>query len=155
MATLFISSEAIIIDIERKCTNQELQLTWLNSFGGWEHWTFVARKTYSYNMGNVQTIKRDILEDWDTEFIDGQTESEHISLEANQSLIVRSQNLTRQQAEAIARIKFSIKVQDMTDEINPVTVIVDKGSIAYTTDQAKTNFIEFRISYPSIIIQQQ
>jgi hypothetical protein len=43
----------------------------------------------------------------------------------------------------------------MTDSLNPVTVIVDKGSIAYTTDQAKTNFIEFVITYPSIKIQQQ
>lgn len=155
MAVLFISSELKTIDINRKCSNQELSLTWLNTIGGWEHWTFTARKTESYNMRDVQTITRDILEDWDTEFIGAQTEREHISLEANESLIVRSQNLTAQQVRAIARIKFSIKVQDMTDPLKPITVIVDKASIDYTTDKNKTNFIEFAISYPSIIIQEQ
>lgn len=154
MATV-LSSEIKTIDINRKCSNQDLKLTWLNTIGGWEHWTFTARKTYSYNTSNVQTIQRDILEDWDTEFTTGQTESEHISLEANESTVVRSQNLTLQQVTAIAKIKYSIKVQDMTDEINPLTIIVDKGSIAYTTDQAKTNFIEFIITYPAIQIQQQ
>jgi hypothetical protein len=148
-------SEILTIDIERKCRSQSIALSWLNTLGGWDHWVFTARKSYGYDIGNVQTIKRDIFQDWSTGFSTSQTESEHISIEAAESWIVRSQNLTRQQAEAIARIKYSIKVQDMEDPESPLTVIVDKGSITYTTDKAKTNFIEFRITYPGIIIQNQ
>lgn len=150
-----IESQVITIDLDRRCLPNELPLTWVNSLGGWDHWVFTARKSYSFEMSNVQTIKRDIFQDWDTEFISGQSESEHISMRAAQTVIVRSQNLTAQQAEAIAQVKYSIKVQDMTDPDNPVTVLVDKGSITYTTDKAKTNFIEFAITYPSIIIQEQ
>lgn len=155
MAVLSTRSEILTIDIERRCSEQSLSLSWLNTLGGWDHWVFTARKSYSYDIGNVQTIKRDIFQDWSTGFVTAQTESEHISVEAAESYIVRSQNLTRQQVEAIARIKYSIKAQDMTDPESPLTVIVDKGSITYTTDKAKTNFIEFKITYPGIIIQNQ
>lgn len=148
-------SETLTIDLNRDCSDQSLPLTWLNSLGGWDYWTFTARKTYGINIGEVQTIQRDVLNDWDTDFIGEQTESEHILIESNDFYIVRSQNLTVQQVTAIAEIKRSIKVQDMTDPTNPVTIIVDKGSIQYTTDKAKTNFIEFLISYPSYFIQEQ
>lgn len=149
------STELITIDIKSKCTNQDLPLTWLNSLGGWDHWTFTARKTYNRNPTNVQNITRDIFQDWDDDFIQGQTIEEHISMESFKTVVVRSQNLTRAQAEAVSYIKDSIKVQDMTDPNNPITVMVDKGSIAYTADQAKTNFIEFTITYPQTYVQQQ
>ena len=155
MAVLYVASEELTIDLNRTCFDQSINLGWLNDLAGWDYWVFTARKSYSYNMSEVETIKKDILQDWDTEFTDGQTEQEHISLSANESYLIRSQNLTIQQATAIARIKYAIKVQDVSDIDNPVTVLVDKSSIQYTTDKAKTNFIQFTITYPSIIVQNQ
>jgi len=130
-------------------------LQWLNTLGGWEHWNFTAWKTHGYDIGNVNTIKRDIFENWDTDFIAGGTEQEHISLEASEAITVRSQDLTLQQINAIARIKFSIKVNDETDISNITTVLVDKGSIQYRTDADKRHTIQFNIRYPSIQIQSQ
>ena len=130
-----------------------ITLSWLNPLGGWEFWKFQANKTYGYSISNTQTIKRDIFQDWSTTFIAGQTESEHLSIEASESIRVRSQNLTVQQMNAIAMIKFSLKVQDITDISNKVTVLVDKGSIQYRTDGEKITSLEFDITYPSLQLQ--
>ena len=128
-------------------------LNWLNSLGGFEHWNFTAFKTFGFDIGNTETIRRDIFQNWDTDFIAGETESEHISIEANDIIIVRSQDLTVQQINAIARIKFSIKVNDETDLASIVTVLVDKASFQYRTDADKRHTIEFKITYPGEIIQ--
>jgi len=130
-----------------------IHLNWLNTLGGWEHWNFTAFKTFGDDISNVETIKRDIFQNWDTDFIAGLTESEHISLDANETIIVRSQDLTLQQINAIKNIKKSIKVNDETDTANIVTVLVDKSSFQYRTDNDKRHTIEFKITYPGQIIQ--
>lgn len=149
MATTLLS-ELLTIDINRDCANQEIQLRWLNSVGGWEYWTFSARKTYGYEISDVETIERDVFENWDTTFIAGGTESEHLSMKVRQSIEVRSQNLTKQQVDAISKIKFSLKVEDVT---NGVTVLVENKSFEYRTDQDKIHSIDFTIIYPQTFIQ--
>ena len=79
-----------------------IQLRWLNSLGGWESWNFQAFKTHGYNISNVQTIERDVFEGWDTDFINGDTQGEHLSVKVEESIIVRSQDLTEDQINAIA-----------------------------------------------------
>lgn len=137
------------------CCGNNIDLQWLNRLGGWEHWSFTAFKTFGDNISNVETIQKDILQDWDTDFITGQTESEHISIEANDTIVVRSQDLTIQQINAIKNIKKSIKVNDETDLNNIVTVLVDKAPFQYRTDNDKRHSIEFQITYPGEIIQTQ
>lgn len=130
-----------------------IDLMWLNTLGGWEHWNFTAWKTYGFDITEVRTIERDIFQNWDTDFIAGQTEREHISLKASEAITVRSQDLTLQQINAIARIKYSIKVNDETIVARIVTVLVDKGSFQYRTDADKRHTIEFIIRYPGKQIQ--
>lgn len=128
-------------------------LNWINTLGGWEHWNFTAWKTYGFDITEVRTIERDIFQDWDADFIAGETESEHISIKSREAITVRSQDLTLQQINAIARIKYSIKVNDESDTNSIVTVLVDKGSFQYRTDADKRHTIEFIIRYPRKQIQ--
>lgn len=137
------------------CCKFNIDLQWFNTLGNWEHWSFTAFKSFGFDIGQTETIERDIFQDWDTDFITGLTESEHISIKANKTITVRSQDLTLQQINAIARIKFSIKVNDETDLANLVTVLVDKGSISYRTDNDKRHSIEFSIRYPNEQVQTQ
>lgn len=123
-------------------------LSWINTLGGWENWNFEAFKTYGYQIGAVETIKKDIYQNWDTDFIAGETESEHLSLEASETIRVRSQILTLQQINAIARIKYSIRVRQGSQ-----TVIVDKSSFQYRTDHDKNLSIEFNITKPGLVVQ--
>lgn len=128
-------------------------LQWLNTLGGWEFWNFQARKTYGYNISNVQNIKRDIFQNWDVDFSAGLVQNEHLSLEAEEVIRVRTQNLTVQQMNAIAQIKFSIKVMDVTDPTRDIVVLVDKSSFQYRTDGEKITSLEFDITYPQKQIQ--
>lgn len=124
-------------------------LSWYNSIGGIETWNFTAQKSYGYEINNVVTTKRDFFNDWDNDFSNGIIESDTLSIEANQKLIVRSQDLTLQQVEAIATIKLSPQVYDIDKKLG---VLIDRSSFSYRKDNDKRHSIEFFITYPSLII---
>jgi hypothetical protein len=129
-----------------------INLTWLNSVGGWEYWTFTARHSYGYDSSDIGRIEKDIFQNWDADFISGQSETEVLGKDVRSFITVRSQLLTKSQVDAIAKIRNSIKVQEVRSTGN-VTVLVDTGSFTYRTDKDKTITIEFRITYPREQIQ--
>jgi hypothetical protein len=129
-----------------------INLTWLNSVGGWEYWTFTARHSYGYDSNDIGRIEKDIFQNWDADFISGQSETEVLGKDVRSFITVRSQLLTKEQVDAIAKIRNSIKVQEVRSTGN-VTVLVDTGSFTYRTDKDKTITIEFRITYPREQIQ--
>ena len=142
------------IRIDNKCSNQDIHLTWLNSLGGWEFFNFQSIKDYKVSSsGNV--IKRDVFNNWDTEFITGTTENDYSSIRSNRSVTVRSQLVTKEEADAILNIKTSIKVQVVNDDNTLTTVLVDKGSFTKYKDRDKLYAIEFNITYPDSQIQNQ
>jgi hypothetical protein len=124
-----------------------INLSWYNTLGGIELFNFTARKSYGYNIGEVQTAERDVFNDWSNDFTG--TETDVINVQANKTVIVRSQNLTEQQINAIAQIKISPKV---VDEDTSTTVRIDRTSFQYRTDHDKRFEIEFRLTYPNLVI---
>lgn len=129
-----------------------IQLTWMNTYGGWEYWTFTARHSYGFDSNETGRIERDIFQNWDTDFIAGQSETEVLGKDVRSFIVVRSQLLSKDQVDAIAKIRNSIKVQEVRSTGN-VTVLVDSGSFTYRTDKEKTITIEFKITYPREQIQ--
>jgi hypothetical protein len=142
------------IRIDDKCSNQDIHLTWLNSLGGWEFFNFQSIKDYKVSSSG-QVIKRDVFNNWDTEFITGNTENDYSSVRANKVTTVRSQLVTEAEADAIWNIKTSIKVQVVNDNNTLTTVLVDKGSFTKYKDRDKLYAIEFNITYPDTQIQNQ
>ena len=124
-----------------------INLSWYNTLGGIELFNFVARKSYGYSIGKVVTSQRDVFNNWSNDF--SGTETDTIDIQANNTVVVRSQNLTEQQLNAIAQIKISPKV---TDEDQGVTVSINRSSFTYRTDHDKRFEIEFILTYPSLII---
>lgn len=124
-------------------------LNWYSPIGGLETFNFTAQKSYGYDINNVQTAQRDVFNNWDTDFIDGFIEYDTINIEANQRIIVRSQNLTQQQIDAIATIKLSPRIIDADNEVG---VLIDRSSFVYRTDNDKRYSIQFFITYPNLII---
>ena len=124
-----------------------INLSWYNLLGGVELFNFTARKSYGYNIGKVTTSQRDVFQSWPDNFTG--TETDLIGLEANETITVRSQNLTAQQISAIAQIKISPSVKDEDLGIN---VTIERRSFSYRTDHQKRHEIEFQITYPSLII---
>lgn len=124
-------------------------LEWYNTLGGIETFNFTARKSYGYRIGKTQTSERDVFNDWDNDFASATIETDTLSIDASERVTVRSQNLTEQQINAIAQIRISPRVTDLT---NNVSVQVDRKSLDYRTDHEKRHLIEFVIVYPKLII---
>lgn len=129
-----------------------INLRWINTLGGWEYWTFTARHSYGFDSNETGRIERDIFQNWDTDFILSQTETELLGKDVRPYIIVRSQLITKEQANAIANIRNSIKVQEVKSTGN-VTVLLDSGSFTYRTDKEKLITIEFKVTYPRVQIQ--
>ena len=125
----------------------QILLSWYNLLGGVELFNFTARKSYGYKIGEVQTSERDIFNDWSNDFSVTQTDT--IDIQANETILVRSQNLTEQQINAISQIKISPSVMDEDQGVN---VVIDRSSFTYRTDHDKRHEIEFTLTYPSLII---
>lgn len=130
-----------------------LNLSWLSTLPGWQYFNFQARKSYGYEVQNISQIEKDVFGTWDSNYIGAEGGREDLINEARETITVRSQQLTKDQIEAIARIRFSRKVLDMTNPYKPITVIVNKGSFQYYTDADKRKVIEFSITYPRVQIQ--
>jgi hypothetical protein len=148
-------SEVKTINVDNSCTKQNIYLTWLNNLGAWEYWNFKAEKDYSIEIDDSRQITRDIFTNWDTDFINGETQKDYIGIEAFNRTVVRSQYMTASELEAVKQIKYSIRVQQIRDDDTKVTVLVDKKSFKVKSDGDKLYQIEFEISYPSIQIQTQ
>ena len=149
-------SETKTINVDSSCSNQGIYLTWLNELGGWDYWKFTAEKDYNLNIESKETIKRNIFNDWDNDFINGDTEMDVINSSAYSEVGVFSQYLNEDEVLAISAIKYSPKVQ-VIDGVKKTTVIVDSDSILLFNDgdDETLHTIRFNIRYPNIQIQSQ
>ena len=139
-----IVSEEKTINIERECSDQSIYLTWLNNLGGWEYFNFTARKEYGIEISDDETFTKQIFEEDD--YINGETVESYLTMKARRSVKVISQFLTQDEVQAIATIKHSIMVQEITDA-GKITVLIDKGSFKVREDRQKLFTIEFDLIY--------
>ena len=149
-------SEDININVDDYCSQQDIYMTWLNSSGGWDYWKFTAEKNYNIDIDSKETIKRNIFSNWDSDFINGNTESDVISVNANRSIDVFSQYLNDDEIEAVGAIKYSTKVM-MFDAGNLLTVIVDSSNVLLYNDGEDDTLhtIQFNIRLADIQTQSQ
>ena len=133
--------------------NTAITLTWLNSLGGWEYFTFSSRKSFGYNSISESQIESSGFNDWDDGFINGDALFQELRIKANETLTIRSQDVKTTQIAALARLRISVKVYDITEAATPIAILLNKGSFQYYTDQDKRRTIEFQATYPPIYIQ--
>ena len=77
------------------CGFKDFPMRWKNDLGGWEQWNFTRYGTFKENVSNKVNIKRDITENWDDTFINGDTQYDTISQTVRQSITIRSELLTQ------------------------------------------------------------
>ena len=141
---------------DNECSNQDIYLTWLNSVGGWDYWKFTGEKDYLLNIEDKVTIERNIFNNWDDTFINGDTQLDVLSTTAYNEIDVYSQYLNLDQLQAISQIKYSTKVLMISGD-KKVTVIVDSDNITLYNDGDESTLytIRFRIRFPNIQTQSQ
>jgi hypothetical protein len=144
----FVNSETKVFTVDCDCNKYNLKLTWLNNLGGWEYWNFTAGKDYQIDIAGVEVVKQNILGGWPQsygEFAD--TIERDISRVSKNQVIVRSQNLTRDEVTAISKIKTSALVQIIDSKYNRRTVRVDSQSFKIYAEVDKLYTISFTITY--------
>lgn len=148
-------SETKNIKVDNSCTKQNIYLSWLNNLGAWEYYNFKAQKDYGVDIEESTSIERDIFNNWDDNFINGETEGDYISIQAAETVTIRSQFMTQAELNAVKNIRYAIRVQHVTSEDSKITVMVDKKSFKVRSDGDRLFQLEFDIKYPRIQIQRQ
>lgn len=174
VGTTSIFSETKIINIDSSCYDQNYYLTWLNSLGGFDYWNFTGRSDHDKQIDAVSTQEKNIFTTWPkswgefADIIQGESRRK-VKFVYN----LRSQNVTKDQLDAISGIKDSPLVQliyDQTISYNSNgdprslpddsfkqtrTLLIDKQSFHIRKDGDKTFNISFQASYTDYISNQE
>ena len=137
-----------------KCNRYSTPLRWKNDLGGWEQWNFNRYRTFNETVSNRNEIRRDVTEDWDNDFINGDTEYDTINLNVRKSLTLRSGLLTENEQIILNQIRRSIKIQIQLDGV--WTTVTTKPSTFLLTDESEyMREVSFEVFLPNTLVQEQ
>lgn len=148
-------SEELIFDIDSSCSNQSLNMVWLNYLGGFDSWNFKAQKEHQIDVEEVVGTTENILPSWPRsygEFAD--TIDKDIIRTSRNRQVVRSQFLTLAQINGLKHIRTSPLVQIVNSIYDRRTVRVDSDSFKVYDEGDRLYTIEFSISYTDQIPSQ-
>jgi hypothetical protein len=148
-------SEILTVSIDRACYNNSIYLMWRNYLGGMDHWLFTAEKDYSIEIESVKQSEDDIFIGWDVSYAGSRIKYDTQRV-ARESILVRSQNLTLDQVQAIQYIKTSPLVlwNDVSYLELGKNVLVDSSSFLVYSESDKLYSISFNIQMTDTIPSQ-
>ena len=147
-------TEVITIDVREECNTREgIHLTWLNNLGGFDHWFFEAYHSRGIEFEEAERYKKNVFENWDTNFINGETVESFNRIEAYQNIRVRSQLLTKEQVQGISYVKTSPLVQIFNDTMgnDKTTVVVDKRDFTVYEEEDQLYTIDFSLRFTAML----
>ncbi len=141
-------SQEISIEVDNTCYTYAINLSWLNYLGGFDYWTFKGFADYGVNIQGTREIVKNIFPEWPNSYgASADTIRQENSRTSNQTIVVRAENLTRDQVDDLFRIKTSPLVM-----IVPVsgtdrrTVIPDASSFVYHPQANKLFDLSFTLT---------
>lgn len=148
-------SETKQFTIDCGCSEQDLTLTWLNNLGGFDYWKFTAQKDHVVEIQEALTTKKNIFPQWPKSYgSQADTIRKQTVRVSNKSYTIRSQHITREEADAIAYLKSSVLVQIINSQTDRRTVIVDTESFVKYKDGDDLYSIAFNVSFTDDIPAQ-
>lgn len=148
-------SETKQFKIDCGCADQEIRLSWMNNLGGFDYWSFTAQTGHTVDITQVGETKKNIFPNWPKSYgANADTIRKQTMRQSMVKKFVVSQELTRDEADAIAYIKSSPLVQIINSRFDRRTVIVDTDSFLKYTDGDKIFTISFNITYTDDIPSQ-
>ncbi len=149
-------SETKTFDIECGCADQEIRLSWLNNLGGFDYWSFTAQTEHAIDITEAIETKKNIFPEWPKSY---GSFADSIRKQTSRTSMIKkfltTQDLTTDEADAIAFIKSSPLVQIINSRQDRRTVIVDTDSFVKYTDNDKLVNISFNINYTDDIPSQK
>lgn len=141
-------SETKQFRIDCGCSQQDLNITWLNNLGGFDYWKFTAKKDHIVEIQEALTTVNNTFPNWPNSYgSQADTIRKQVSRISNKAFTVRSQYLTQAEADAIGYIKSSVLVQIINSRTDRRTVIVDTDSFVKYKDLDDLYSITFNISF--------
>lgn len=140
-------SEVKTITVVPACAPYTMNLSWLNSLGGFDYWAFKTNLDYGVTIEDTNTIKKNIFTNWPKSFGEsGDTILQETSRQSRQFITVRAENVTMDQINDLFRIRTSPFVQIVNSRTDRRTVIPDAGSFTYLQTREKLFDFQFKIT---------
>lgn len=150
-------SETKTIEVDDSCGPAEdfIDLSWLNHLGGFDYWRFKALSDYGIDVESTTEASKNYFSDWPNSWgADADTIDFETSRKSRQTIVVRAENLSKEQAEDLAKIKTSPLVQIVNDRTDRRTVILDKSSFVYVKEGERLYSLTFNLRYTDLLPSQ-
>lgn len=135
---------------------EPIYISWLNYLGGFEYFPFTAWKEFQVDISESATVRNNIFPNWPNSYNEtADTIDRQTYRTSKNSIIVRSQNLSLNQVEALSNIRTSPLVQIVYSKTNRRTVIVDTDSFKKYSEGDKVFTMTFKVSYTDEIPSQR
>ena len=142
------------VEIAQCIPKNPMYLRWRNTLGGWDYWLFGSTQTITFDITDAQTIDRFVA---DLEHAD--TLTDYTSKTAVKKITLGAEGLTTDQAEGLAELLYSVKVQVLINgSVTPpvwLTVLLIPGTFPLIETGEAFQSITFEIAFPQIFIQEQ
>lgn len=130
-------------------------LTWMNPLGGFDYWPFISQQDYNVEIEESGTTNKNIFPNWPKSYSgEADTIKKQTFRRSRESILVRSQNLTKSQVRQLKFLKTSPLVQMLTDKKSRITVIVDTSSFVLYKDADKLHTLSFVIQFTNNVATQ-
>lgn len=126
-----------------------IYISWLNNLGGFDYWLFHGYQDALLDIQETGETKRNVFPGWPKSYgSHADTITKQTFRRTKKQMIIRSQNLTRDQAETLGHeIKSAVLVQFITSRRDRRTVIVDNSSFTVRRGIDKIHYLTFTVTY--------
>jgi len=150
----FLTEEKAIKPSSSCSVKYNTPLRWKNDLGGWEQWNFNRYRTFNETVSNRNEIRRDVTQNFDDYFINGDSEYDTINLDVRQSVTLRSDLLTANEQTVLNQIRRSIKIQIQLNG-TWTTVTANPNTYLLTDEVEDMREVSFEVYLPNTLVQEQ
>ena len=150
----FLTEEKAIKPSSSCSVKYNTPLRWKNDLGGWEQWNFNRYRTFNETVSNRNEIRRDVTQNFDDYFINGDSEYDTINLDVRQSVTLRSGLLTANEQTVLNQIRRSIKIQIQLNG-TWTTVTANPNTYLLTDEVEDMREVSFEVYLPNTLVQEQ
>ncbi len=141
-------SEVKTIAVNSTPCRNAINLSWLNSLGGFDYWTFTSDSDYGVEIEKTKSTTKNIAQNWPKSFGAGaDTIRQETARTGRQFVTVRAEDITQEQINDLFRIRTSPLVQIVNARNDRRTIIPDAGSFTYLRQRDKLFDFVFRFEY--------
>lgn len=139
------------------CEANYAYLYWKNSLGGTSYWLFTSDKERSIDITETKEATKNIFIDWPTSYSSGKAVRYETKRVARRRMLIRAENLTKDQVMKVKEIKLSPSVfigsyndpymQGPGTQSVDFNVIVDDSSFTIYSETDKLYSLSFEITF--------